>query len=47
MGLRSKMHKAVRIYDTITAARKGRLKKHAGRSVAGKISNKVLNRLFK
>jgi hypothetical protein len=47
MSLKSKIYKALRIWNDIDAVRKKRVGKRIGRRVVGKATGKMMRKLFK
>lgn len=47
MGLKSNIYKILRILNDVNAVRKGRVKQRMGRRVSGKITGRLLRKLFK
>lgn len=45
--MKSKIYKLLRIWNDITAIRKGRIGKRIGRRAAGKVTGKWIGRLFR
>ncbi len=47
MSLKSKIYRLLRVYNDVNAVRKGRVKHRTGRRVGGKITGRLLRKLFK
>lgn len=47
MGVKSKIYKALRVWNDIDAVRKGRIGNRIGRRIAGRTAGKVIRKIFK
>ncbi|AIF43436.1 hypothetical protein [Virgibacillus sp. SK37] len=47
MSLKSKIYNALRIWNDLSAIKRGKIGKRIGRRAAGKISGKFIGKLFK
>ncbi|WP_194840941.1 hypothetical protein [Filobacillus milosensis] len=47
MGVKKKIYKFLRIWNDVSAVKKGRVGKRVGRRVVGKATGKALRKLFK